>query len=79
MATYFTISEAAAKLGRDKSVISRHARRLKLGLRAGTSVLLTVDDLAALKAALKAAKPGNPNFVPGNKFGRRPKKAKKSS
>lgn len=80
MATiYYSVTDAAAKLGRDKSVISRHAARLGLGLRAGTAVLLSPADLAALKKHLKTVKPGNPNFTPGNHLGRPEKKAKKSS
>lgn len=75
----FSITTAAAALAVDKSTISRHAARLGLGQRVGAAVVLSTGDLGKLRKALAAARPGNPNFVPGNRFGRPNRRRKKSS
>ena len=73
----YSISTAADALGVNKSTISRHVGRLGIGQRLGATIVLSPSDLAKLRRSLKEAAPGNPNFVPGNRFGR--KKTKKTS
>ena len=78
MAIYSTIT-AAAELGVDKSTISRHAAKLGVGTRLGANLVFSAADLAALRKSISQARAGNPNFVPGNRFGKPPKKGKKTS
>ena len=56
------ISELAEKLGKNKSTVSRHARRLGVGKREGRDVLLTPIQAGKVAAAIANARPGNPNF-----------------
>ena len=74
MAALYSITTAAESLGVDKSTVSRHVARLGLGTRVGAAIVLSAGELTRLKKALAAARPGNPNFVAGNQFGRRRKK-----
>lgn len=55
-----TVSELAARLGRNKSCISRHATRLKLGTRRGRVVEFTDAEVQKIAAAVALAKVGNP-------------------
>jgi len=56
------ISQLAKKLGKNKSTVSRHARRLKLGRRVGRDVLLTPAEAEKVAAAIVNSRVGNPNF-----------------
>lgn len=56
------ISELADRLGKNKSTLSRHATRLKLGTRRGRVVELTPSEVKELAAAVALARPGNPAF-----------------
>lgn len=78
MATLYSTVTAAEALGVNKSTVSRTIAKIGVGQRLGANVVLTRADLTKLRKAIDSAKPGNPNFVPGNRFGKPPKKAKKS-
>lgn len=77
MSKFYNTVTAAAEIGCNKATISRRCKDLGLGTRLGSNLVLTAGDIAKLKKVIPA-KPGNPNFVAGNYFGKPPKKTRKS-
>lgn len=77
MAKFFTLSEAAAQIGCDKSQTSRHARRLGLGLRIGSAIAVTAGELEILRKTIAANRPGNPNLNSRNDLGQFKKSGQK--
>lgn len=71
-----TCSQAAESLGVAPSTVSRIAAKHGIGRKIGSARVLSKDDLAAVKAKIRG-KPGNPNFTPGNHFGKPKKKSRK--
>ena len=66
-------SDAARHLGCNRSTVSRAAKRLGVGTPLGTIILLTDAEVSRISKVIQE-KAGNPNFVPGNHFGKPPKK-----
>ncbi len=64
-----TISQLAKKLGKNKSTVSRHARRLGLGAREGREVRLTDAEVRRLAGQIATSRPGNPNLNTRNDLG----------
>lgn len=79
MPTYYTLTEAAAKLGCHKSQTSRHARKLGLGKRLGTAIVLTPRELSQLKKSLAEAESNRRKSLIGNDFWRYRQVSKKTS
>lgn len=72
----YTTGQAAARLGCAKDTVRRQAERLKIGTHTPLGLVLTAAEIEQIRPFLRA--PGNPNFVPGNYFGRPRKKLRKS-
>ena len=68
MTTIHTVAEAATRLGVSPRTVRRHRERLGLGVHKGVWLLSTAE-IKLLGAAI-VGKVGNPNFTPGNHFGR---------
>lgn len=54
-----TLDEAATETGWHKSQVSRWIKRLNFGRQVDGTIKLTVEEVAALVAVKKAARPGN--------------------
>lgn len=57
------LTELAEKLGKNKSTLSRHARRLGLGTYGPHGVELTDAEARKLAGVVALARVGNPNFI----------------
>lgn len=63
--TTLNLTQLAKKLGKNKSTISRHVKRLKLGTYGPNGLTLTEAEAKKVAAAVVLAKSGNPNFKTG--------------
>ena len=57
------LSDLAARLGKNKSTLSRHCERLKLGTRTKRGIELTDAEVTQLAAAVALARPGSPSLT----------------
>jgi hypothetical protein len=71
-------AQAAELLGVTPSTASRAAVAAGIGRKIGSVRLLEKADFQALSKKIRG-KPGNPNFVTGNHFGKPPKQSGKKS
>lgn len=69
MEKLYSTGEAAEILGKARNTVLRNAIRLNLGVLAGRCRGLTKGDIEKLRKAIRSG-PGNPNFAPGNYFGK---------
>jgi hypothetical protein len=79
MAKLYSIPEAAADIGRNRTTIYKACRHHGVGIKVGSSIVLTSAEVEHLRKILPGVA-GNPAFVPGNYFGgtkKRPKPRKK--
>lgn len=72
-----TCTAAAGLLGCAPSTVTRRAISLGLGVVAGPVRVLSENEVDQLRGTIRE-KAGNPNFVPGNHFGKPPKKSRKN-
>lgn len=56
------LSDLAARLGKNRSTLSRHCTRLGLGTRTKRGIELTDAEVKELAAAVALARVGNPTF-----------------
>jgi DNA-binding transcriptional MocR family regulator len=68
--------EVAAKIGVNKATVIRMARRHNVGTWIDGRPAFTEAEVRVLAKNVRSA--GNPNFIPGNYFGKPPKKPRKS-
>lgn len=74
----YSASDAAADIGCDSATVRRACATHGIGTKLGRDWALTGEDIVALRGKIRG-KPGNPNFLPGNYFGKPRKPAKKKS
>jgi predicted PhzF superfamily epimerase YddE/YHI9 len=77
----YSTTQAAEILGCHRVTVQRIAQRLNLGTRIRAAIVLSEEDIEAIRPNLRA--PGNPQMVAGNKVwaGKKkaPKKVRKST
>jgi len=76
--TLYSTKDAAAAIGASASAVRRICKSHGVGRLLGRDRVLTSADVERLKG-LFHGRPGNPNMVPGNHFGKPPKKVRKKS
>lgn len=73
--TLISTTDAAQEIGCDPATIRRICVRDSIGTRIGGSRILDRADVDRLRGIIKSS-PGNPNFTPGNYFGKKNPKRK---
>lgn len=74
MANIYTAQQASAELGIPVRAVQRIALARGIGSKPGRDWVFTGADLRAIKRAYRGVR-GNPNFTPGNHFGKPPEKS----